>query len=143
MKTLVVYWSGTGNTENMANGICDGLTAAGAVADLRRIGEITANEAGEYDKIALGCPAMGSESLEESEFEPFYQALEPLLASKSVALFGSFGWGDGEWMRNWEERVKRCGAALFGEGLTINQNSDSAYERAFAYGKKFAQVNRD
>lgn len=140
MKALVVYWSGTGNTENMADGIADGLAQSGVSASLFRVGSIKVEDAAKYDRIALGCPAMGNESLEDKEFEPFYKALEPLLTGKNVALFGSFGWGDGEWMRNWEESVKHCGATLFSNGLIINQASDSAYESAFEYGKKFASA---
>ena len=100
MKTAVIYWSGTGNTEMMAKAI-----AEGAGADIFTVSEFSGNIE-DYDKIAFGCPAMGAEVLEEDEFEPFFTDAESKLSGKTVALFGSYGWGDGEWMRNWEERVK-------------------------------------
>lgn len=106
-KTAVIYWSGTGNTEMMAKAI-----AEGAGADLFAVSEFSGNIA-DYDRIAFGCAAMGAEVLEEDEFEPFFAAIEGSLSGKTVVLFGSYGWGDGEWMRNWEERVKADGAVLF------------------------------
>lgn len=116
MKTAVIYWSGTGNTEQMAVAVAKGAgVEAQAVSDFK--GSIT-----EYDKIAFGCSAMGAEVLEEAEFEPFFASIESELKGKTVALFGSYGWGDGEWMRNWEERVKSIGAVLINdEGLIVNE----------------------
>ena len=140
MKALVVYWSGTGNTENMASGICDGMRSAGVEVTQCRVDQIEASNALKYDKIALGCPAMGSEALEEREFEPFFSKIEDELKGKSVVLFGSYGWGDGEWMRKWARRVSECGAILYGDGLIINQASDSAYEVSFDYGKAFGGI---
>lgn len=131
MKTAVIYWSGTGNTEQMANAIAE---AAGAelysVSDFR--GDIA-----DYDRIAFGCSAMGDEVLEESEFEPFFTAIEGALSGKTIALFGSYGWGDGEWMRNWEERVKNDGAVLLNdEGLIVNEApSDEDLEKCKALGE--------
>ena len=115
-KIAVIYWSMSGNTEAMANAIAEGAERAGAEVDVKQVSEITVDQALEYDKLALGCPAMGAEVLEESEFEPFFTQLEGRLGGKKVALFGSYGWGDGEWMRTWEED---CGAA------GINRVSDS------------------
>ena len=116
MKTAVIYWSGTGNTEAMAK-----AAAEGANAELFSVSEFSGNVA-DYDAIAFGCPAMGAEVLEEDEFEPFFTAAESSLSGKKVLLFGSYGWGDGEWMRNWEERVKAAGAELVnGEGIIVNE----------------------
>ena len=116
MKTAVIYWSGTGNTEQMANAIAE---AAGA--ELYSVSDFSGDIA-DYDRIAFGCSAMGDEVLEESEFEPFFTAIEGALSGKTIALFGSYGWGDGEWMRNWEERVKNDGAVLLNdEGLIVNE----------------------
>lgn len=140
MKALIVYWSGTGNTENMANGIYDGMKAAGIDAVIRRVDEVSVKDTIDYSKIALGCPAMGNEILEEFEFEPFYKQLEPFLKGKSIALFGSFGWGDGEWMRDWIKRIQKTGAFLYNDdGLAINQDSNSAYEDSFMFGRAFAR----
>ncbi len=102
MKVAVIYWSGTGNTEAMAKSVLDGALDAGAEAKLFTCGEFDASEAESFDAFALGCPAMGSEELEESEFAPFYNAIKKNLAGKRVGLFGSYGWGGGEWMRTWE-----------------------------------------
>ena len=106
MKSAVIYWSGTGNTEAMAQAI-----AQGAGAELFSVSDFSGNIE-EYDAIAFGCPAMGADVLEESEFEPFFSAVEGKLGGKKVALFGSYGWGDGEWMRNWYDRTKAAGADL-------------------------------
>ena len=108
-KVAIVFWSATGNTETMANCIAEG---AGAAAAIVPCAEMDAAKLGEYDVVAFGCPAMGAEQLEESEFEPMFAGLEGSLNGKKVALFGSYGWGDGQWMRDWCERVKEDGAQL-------------------------------
>lgn len=125
-KVSVIYWSGTGNTEAMAKAIADGAKEADAAqVDLFQVSEITPEQALEYDVLVLGCPSMGTEILEEGEFEPFFTALESKLAGKKVALFGSYGWGDGEWMREWQDRVTGAGAHLYNnEGLIINEMPD-------------------
>ncbi len=116
MKTAVIYWSGTGNTEAMANAV-----AEGAGADLFTVSDFSGSIA-ELDAVAFGCPAMGAEVLEEDEFEPFFTSIEGDLSGKKVLLFGSYGWGDGEWMRNWADRTKAAGATLVGdEGYIANE----------------------
>ena len=102
MKTAVVYWSGTGNTEAMAQAVAEGMTAAGAEAVLLTPAEVAPGDLNAYDAIAFGCPAMGAETLEEDEFEPMWNAVAPVLGSKKVVLFGSYGWGGGEWMDIWK-----------------------------------------
>lgn len=131
MKSAVIYWSGTGNTEMMAKAI-----AEGAGAELFSVSEFSGNIA-DYDRIAFGCSAMGAEVLEEDEFEPFFTSIEGSLSGKTIALFGSYGWGDGEWMRNWEERVKEDGAVLFGnEGLIVNETpSDDDLTKCREFGE--------
>lgn len=126
-KSAVIYWSGTGNTEAMAQAVLDGLNGAGEDAALFSADSVRAADAVQYDKLALGCPAMGAEVLEESVFEPFFTELEPLLSGKKVALFGSYGWGDGQWMREWAERVTGEGATVVnGEGLICQETPDDA-----------------
>ena len=131
MKAAVIYWSATGNTEAMAKAV-----AEGAGAELFTVSEFTGSVE-DYDAIAFGCPAMGAEVLEEDEFEPFFTDAETRLIGKRVAIFGSYGWGDGEWMRNWEERVKAQGIALVGDaGLMINEMpDDDGLEQCRALGK--------
>lgn len=126
MGTLaVIYWTQTGNTQAMAEAVLEGAKEAGEDARLFTVPEIDAAAAAGYDKLALGCPAMGAEVLEESEFEPFFTSLEPKLGGRQVALFGSYGWGDGQWMRDWQERVSAAGAQLVnGEGLILNETPD-------------------
>ena len=106
MKAAVIYWSGTGNTEQMAQAIAD---AAGA--ELFAVSDFSGSIA-DYDRIAFGCSAMGDEVLEEDEFEPFFASIEGDLSGKTIALFGSYGWGDGEWMRSWEQDCANCGVSL-------------------------------
>ncbi len=121
-KVLVVYWSGTGNTQMMAEAVAEGIKSAGAEAVLTEVGSITAHAAAEYGRIAFGCPSMGGEVLEEGEMEPFFTEIEAALSGKKVALFGSYGWGDGQWMRDWEERVRTAGAVLCdGAGVICNE----------------------
>ncbi len=102
MKVAVIYWSGTGNTETMAKSVVEGAVAAGADAKLFACGEFDPSSTDTFDAFALGCPAMGSEELEDSEFAPLYNSIKEKLAGKKVALFGSYGWGGGEWMKSWE-----------------------------------------
>jgi flavodoxin short chain len=101
-KLAVIYWSGTGNTRAMAEAVAEGAKAAGAEASLLTCAEV--KDVSPFDAVALGCPAMGAEELEDSEFLPMLESIEPTLPGKKVALFGSYGWGDGEWMRTWEAR---------------------------------------
>lgn len=126
-KAAVIYWSGTGNTEAMANAVVEGAKAKGAEASLFTADEFDASMLDALDAVAFGCPAMGAENLEEGEFEPFFEGIESKLSGKKVALFGSYGWGDGEWMREWAERVKKDGAVLVNdEGLIVNEAPDDA-----------------
>ncbi|MCD8036174.1 MAG: flavodoxin, partial [Clostridiales bacterium] len=111
-KTAVVYWSGTGNTEMMAGKVADGAKAAGADVTVMTASEFSAAKAAEFDAIAFGCPSMGDEQLEESEFEPMWSEVKGAIAGKKVALFGSFGWGDGQWMRTWEDDCSTSGIRL-------------------------------
>ena len=135
MKTAVIYWSGTGNTEQMAAAV-----AEGAGAELYRVSDFNGGIA-DYDRIAFGCPAMGAEVLEEDEFEPFFSAVESELHGKTIALFGSYGWGDGEWMRNWEARAAAAGANVIGgEGLIANETpSDSDLEACRTLGESLVE----
>ena len=139
-KIAVIYWSMSGNTEAMANAIAEGAQGAGAEVDVKQVSDITVDQALEYDKLALGCPAMGAEVLEESEFEPFFTELESRLGGKKVALFGSYGWGDGQWMRDWQQRVDDANASLYnGEGLIINEPpDDDGLEQCRQFGAGFA-----
>ena len=121
MKTAVIYWSGTGNTEQMARAV-----AEGARAELFSVSDFSGDVA-DYDRIAFGCPSMGDEVLEESEFDPFFSSVEGKLFGKKTALFGSYGWGDGEWMRKWVDRAKAAGADIVnGEGFIVNDAPDEA-----------------
>lgn len=134
MKTAVIYWSGTGNTQAMAQAV-----AEGADADLFGVSELDAGAAAQYGALALGCPAMGAEVLEESAFEPFFTELETHLAGKPVALFGSYGWGDGQWMRDWADRVRAAGAQLCAEPVTVNEApQDSELDECRALGRALA-----
>ena len=123
-KVAVVYWSGTGNTEVMASAVSEGAKEKGAEVSLLTSSEFSADQVGDYDAIAFGCPSMGEEQLEESEFEPMFTACEGALHGKHIALFGSYGWGDGEWMRSWEERCGGDGASLVCESVICNEAPD-------------------
>ncbi|CAM2970440.1 flavodoxin [Hathewaya histolytica] len=133
---LVIYWSGTGNTESMAKAISEG-----GEAKLLHVSEASAQDIEKADKIALGCPAMGAEVLEESEFEPFICEIEHMLNGKKVALFGSYGWGNGEWMEEFETRIKNSGAELIDKGLIINETpDDDGIKKCIELGKKLKEI---
>lgn len=140
-KTAVVFWSGTGNTESMANAVLEGMKAAGAEAELFTSEQADAAKLALFDAIAFGCPAMGAEELEETEFAPMFDAVKGSLSGKDAALFGSYGWGDGEWMREWAERVRNDGAVLVNdEGLIANETpDDAALADCKALGAKLAE----
>ena len=122
-KVAVVYWSGTGNTEAMAF-VAEGAKGKGADVALLTSSEFDVSMMDNYDAVAFGCPSMGSEQLEESEFEPMFTSCEAKLGGKKIALFGSYEWGDGEWMRNWEETCQSDGAVLVCESVTCNNAPD-------------------
>lgn len=139
-KTAVVYWSGTGNTEAMANAVAEGAKAAGAEVTVLTAAEMSADLVTAFDAIAFGCPAMGSEVLEEEEFAPMFDACKAGLAGKPIALFGSYGWGDGEWMRNWEEDCLAAGAKQVTESVICNEAPDAdALAACRALGAKLAE----
>ena len=140
MKIGVIYWSGTGNTEMMANAVADGARAAGAEVDVMTVSETDAAGALSYDALALGCPAMGDEVLEETIVEPFVAEVEKFASGKKIGLFGSYGWGDGEWMRNWAEQMKNAGAEVFGgeDAICVEAPDGEAEEKCMQLGKQLA-----
>ncbi len=123
-KIAIVYWSGTGNTESMAYAVSEGAKGAGADTALFTAAEFSGSQVNEYDAIAFGCPAMGAEELEETEFAPLFQDCKSSLSDKRVALFGSYGWGDGEWMRTWEDECRDCGAVIAAESVICQEAPD-------------------
>ena len=129
-KIAVVYWSGTGNTEEMAKLVAEGSKAAGADVAMFTASDFNTDRAAAYDGIAFGCPSMGAEVLEESEFQPMWDSVEPILKSKRTALFGSYGWGDGEWMRNWEEACIKNGIPLVCDYVICNEAPDDETKEA-------------
>ncbi len=141
-KIAVVYWSGTGNTETMARAVTEGAQADGAKVTLLTAKEFTPVIVDCYDAIAFGCPAMGAEVLEEDEFEPMFTACQPKLRDKRIALFGSYGWGDGEWMRNWEETCQEIGAVLACDSVICEEAPDEeTIDACRALGKALSDPN--
>lgn len=124
-KINVVYWSQSGNTMAMANAVAEGIQAAGKEANVVEVSAITTDALKAEEAFALGCPAMGAEVLEEAEMEPFVADLEGSVSGKKIALFGSYGWGDGEWMRDWVDRMTKAGATVVdGEGVICQEAPD-------------------
>ena len=139
-KIAVVYWSGTGNTEAMAASVAEGVQDAGAEAVMMTASKFDVTMMDTFDAVAFGCPSMGAEELEESEFAPMFSACEAKLSGKRIALFGSYGWGDGEWMRTWEENCKNNGADLVCEPVICNEApDDEAIAACKALGTALAQ----
>lgn len=141
-KIYVVYWSQTGNTEAMAEAVTRGIRSEGKESAVVEVGSISSEELKEEAVFALGCPAMGAEVLEESEMEPFVETLEAFVKGKTVGLFGSYGWGDGEWMRDWEARMQQAGANVIGgEGVICQETPDQeALEKCEELGKNLAAL---
>lgn len=137
----IVYWTGTGNTEIMANQIAEGVRQEKEEAKVVIVSEITPQELKQEDVFALGCPSMGAEELEETEMEPFISELEKYVEGKRIALFGSYGWGDGEWMLNWEERLKKAGATIIEEHgiIVMGEPDNETNEKLKELGKKMTE----
>ena len=134
-KTAVVYWSGTGNTQMMAEKVAEGVRAAGTEADVYNCTEFSADLMDNYEAVAFGCPSMGSEQLEDTEFEPVFTECEAKLSGKVIGLFGSYGWGDGEWMRNWEADCAAAGAVLVADPVICqDEPNDEAISQCEALG---------
>ena len=140
-EIYVVYWSQTGNTKEMAEAVGAGIEEAGKTAKVVEVGSVSPEELKDASCFALGCPAMGAEVLEEEEMEPFVAEVEKFASGKNIALFGSYGWGDGEWMRDWEARMQNAGAVLVGgAGVMCNEAPDAdAVSACKALGTQLAQ----
>ncbi len=139
-KIAVVYWSATGNTEAMANAVAEGAKGAGAEVSLLTAADFNAAEMDNFDAVAFGCPAMGAEQLEESEFEPMFNDCESKLNGKKIALFGSYGWGDGEWLREWEETCRKDGAVIAHDSVMCQEEpDDDALTNCRSLGQALAQ----
>ena len=139
MKIAVVYWSSTGNTEAMAQAVVEGAKHAGAEAELFTTAEFDGGKMDEFDAVAFGCPAMGAEELEDGEFAPMFETCESKLSGKKIALFGSYGWGDGEWMRSWEKDCADAGVNLVCDSvICCEAPDDTALDALRAMGKTLA-----
>lgn len=138
-KVAVVFWSGTGNTEAMANMVAAGAKAAGADVTVYTASEFQAEMMDSYDAIAYGCPAMGSEELEDSEFQPMFDDCKGKLSGKKIGLFGSYSWAEGEWMRTWQAECEELGANLVMDGVICYDAPDGEAEaNCEALGKALA-----
>ena len=141
-KIYVVYWSQSGNTQAMAEAVGKGITDAGKEAAVVYVGDASIEDLKNGKCFALGCPAMGAEVLEESEMEPFVSEVEAFVSGKTIALFGSYGWGDGQWMRDWTDRMNGGGATVLnGEGLICQESPDEEIiSECESLGKQLASV---
>ncbi|MBQ3970423.1 MAG: flavodoxin [Clostridia bacterium] len=140
-KVAVVYWSGTGNTESMAAKVAEGAQNAGAEVTSFTASEFSADQLDSFDAVAFGCPSMGCEELEDSEFAPMFSDCESKLNGKKIALFGSYGWGGGAWMESWAERTKGDGAKLFSDGLIVeNAPGDAELADCRKLGEEFVKA---
>jgi len=117
----VIYWSGTGNTKNMAENIAEGMKDKSVAVEVLEVSSATDKDIIESDVVVLGCPAMGCEELDDSEMIPFIETHEALMSGKKLALFGSYGWGSGEWMDTWKAQMEGLGAKLVADPLIVNE----------------------
>ena len=136
----IIYYSNSGNTEKMANLIAEGIINTGKTAEVINVSNANVNIFDDEDVVILGCPAMGDEVLEESEFEPFMEEISTRIQGKKVALFGSYGWGDGQWMRDWQERVESLGCTLINDGLIIQYEPDDNSSECIEFGMSIAKA---
>jgi flavodoxin I len=126
-NVVVIYWSGTGNTQAMAEAVGKGAAGEDVNVVVKPVNAATVSDVLQADAVALGCPSMGCEVLEEGEMEPFIQTLEKeTLQGKPMGLFGSYDWGDGQWMRDWQERMEKQGVRLVAAGLALRNTPDEA-----------------
>lgn len=140
-KIVIVYWTGSGNTEAMAHAVEEGAQNAGAEVSLNFVSDISADEAASFDHIALGCPAMGNEQLEEYEFEPFFEELLPQLQGKKVVIFGSYSWNEGDWIQLWKDRLNEAGVELVAEPVkAYSYPEEDVLEACKALGESLANA---
>lgn len=139
-KINIIYWSGTGNTEKMAEAIKKGIEEAGGEAKLLKVSDANISDVEEVDKIIFGCPAMGQEELEEMEMRPFMDEANKKLSGKKVALFGSYEWADGEWMKTWEEEVEDTGATIVDTLIAYDCPDEDALKECESLGKDMARA---
>lgn len=138
MKTAVIYWSGTGNTEAMANAVAEGMKEAGAEVTMLTPDQVQAGELGGYGAIAFGCPAMGSEELEYDEFQPMWDEVKETLGDKKVVLFGSYSWAEGEWMDNWKADADEAGVNVVDSTICYDAPDDEGETACKALGAELA-----
>lgn len=138
-KVAVVYWSGTGNTEAMANAVANGVKSAGVDVEIFQVDDFNADDMKKYTGFAFGCPAMGDEVLEEDSFEPFFTDAEEKIDGVPVALFGSYGWGGGAWMETWADRAKDAKAKLVGTVIAENAPDEDVIAECETLGKDLAK----
>ena len=136
----IVYYSASGNTEKMANLIAEGIANGGKNAEVINVSNANADIFDNEEIVILGCPAMGDEVLEENEFEPFVEEISSKISGKKVALFGSYGWGDGQWMRDWQERMESLGCTLIDDGLIIQYEPEDNSSECIELGKIIARI---
>lgn len=134
-NVAIVYWSGTGNTEEMARAVAAGVVSAGGTAFVVAVGDFSADGADGYDALAFGCPAMGAEELESDEFEPVWDECREVIGERPVALFGSYDWGTGEWMETWRADAEAAGVNVVSTVIANNAPDDEALEACSAAGR--------
>ena len=137
-KVAIVYWSGTGNTEAMADLVAQGVRAKGGEAEIIQASDFDASRLGDFDAIAFGCPAMGDEELEDGEFAPMYDEVEPELGDMKVVLFGSYEWNEGGWMDNWEQRAEEAGVNVVDTVISYSYPDDEASAECLRVGSLLA-----
>ncbi len=134
MKVNIVYWTGSGNTLMIADALYQGAEDGGHTVNSVYVNDMSAEDFAKADILCLGCPAMSGEDIEEYEFRPYYEDLKPYLEGKKVILFGSFDWGEGEWMQKWTAETKDVGAdvihSLAYQWTPEQEQLDEAYEIA-------------
>ena len=121
----------------MVEDIGCGIKEAEKEVEILEVSNATDKDIIDAEVVVLGCPAMGVKELEDSEVIPFIDNNVALMQGKKMALFGSYGWGTGEWMDAWKEQMASLGANLVTEPLIVNEFTDGQDEAICnGYGKK-------
>ncbi len=140
MSVLITYWSMTGNTKIMAEAIFEGVKTINEDVTIKSVDEINPREINKFEKILFGSPAMGFEELDQDFYIPWYEIAEKSLTNQLIGLFGSFGWGDGEWLKKWEKRIRKNKLNLFEKSLKVNTvYIEECYQECFNFGVLFAK----
>lgn len=136
-KISIIYWSNGGNVEVLANTMADELEQAGVNVCIKHVSDADVSDVIEADAVAFGSPSMDNNRIEQQEMEPFINEFKLLpINGKKAVLFGSYGWDDGQFIKNWVVRMKDYGFNVLGDLAVKESPTDDDIEEAKKLAKK-------